>query len=286
MSFVVEEKNDPPVWRGMDRAALDRAYDNSGAVAESGQYLAGWYTRTAALRAEPGHLLDLRYGPRERNRIDIYRCGHADAPMLVFVHGGYWQRNSKEIFGCMAQGPIAAGLDVALVGYTLAPDASLAEIVAEVRAAISFIRQSSSNLGTGKDRLVISGWSAGGHLAASAMDMAEVDVGLTISGVFDLEPILLGSLNDKLGLIREDVQRLSPMQNLPSRAGNLVVAYGTAELPELQRQSRDYLAAWQAGGLNGTLVPIEGSNHFSILEQLAQPDGLLAREAARLGGLS
>lgn len=286
MSFVVAEESAAPVWRGMDRAALDRAYDNSGAVAESGQYLAEWSKRTAALRAQPGHLLDLPYGPRERNLIDIYRCGHADAPMLVFIHGGYWQRNSKEIFGCMAQGPIVAGLDVALVGYTLAPAASLGEILAEVRSAISFIRQNSSDLGIGKGRLVISGWSAGGHLAVSAMDMAEVDAGLAISGIFDLEPILFGSLNDKLGLAPADVRHLSPIHNLPRQTGNLVVAYGTAELPELQRQSQDYLAAWQARGLNGTLAPIHSANHFSILEQLAQPDGLLARHAARLGGLS
>tara|TARA_R100000365_G_C2671659_1_gene20635 strand:- start:184 stop:534 length:351 start_codon:yes stop_codon:yes gene_type:complete len=116
--------------------------------------------------------------------------------------------------------------------------------------------------------------------------MAEVDAGLTISGIFDLEPILFGSLNSKLGLTPEDVRQLSPIQNLPNRAGNLVVAYGTFELPELQRQSQDYLAAWQASGLDGALAPIDGGNHFSILEQLAQPDGLLARQAARLGGLS
>jgi len=286
VSFVAAEETAPPVWRGMDRAALDSAYDNSGAVPESGQYLAEWSKRTAALRAQPGHLLDLRYGPRERNLIDIYRCGKPSAPILVFIHGGYWQRNSKDVFGCMAQGPIVAGMDVALVGYTLAPAASLAEIAAEIRAAISFIRQMPSNLGIGKDRLVISGWSAGGHLAASAMDMAEVDAGLTISGIFDLEPILFGSLNNKLGLTPEDVRQLSPEQNLPGRAGNLVVVYGTAELPELQRQSRDYLTAWQGCGLNGTLEPITGANHFSVLEQLAQPDGLLARQVARLGGLS
>lgn len=286
MSFVATEKTARPVWRGMDRAALDRAYDNSGAVPESGQYLAAWSKRTAALQAQPGHLLNLRYGPRERNKLDIFRCGKPSAPILVFIHGGYWQRNSKDVFGCMAHGPIAAGMDVALVGYTLAPAASLAEIAAEIRAAISFIRQMPSDLGVGEGRLVISGWSAGGHLAASAMDMAEVDAGLTISGIFDLEPILFGSLNSKLGLTPEDVRQLSPIQNLPNRAGNLVVAYGTFELPELQRQSQDYLAAWQASGLDGALAPIDGGNHFSILEQLAQPDGLLARQAARLGGLS
>ena len=286
MSLAVAEHGAPLVWHGMDRAALDRAYDNSGAVAESGRYLEDWSRRTAALREQPGHLLDLRYGPRERNHIDIYRCGHADAPMLVFIHGGYWQRNSKEIFGCMALGPMAAGLDVALVGYTLAPDASLADIVAEVRSAISFIRQNPSDKDIGGGRLVISGWSAGAHLAASAMDMAEVDAGLAISGIFDLEPIRLGSLNDRLGLVAADVQHLSPIQNLPSRAGNLVVAYGTSELPELQRQSQDYLDAWRAKGLSGTLAPMDGRNHFSILEQLSQPDGLLVRQATRLGGLS
>jgi arylformamidase len=124
----------------MTRVQLDAAYNNSAAVANSADKIAEWSERSARLRARQGQLLDLRYGDRPRNRIDVFTCGRAGAPLFVFVHGGYWQRNDKEIFSCMAEGPMADGFDVALPGYTLAPDASLTDIVAEVRAAIRCAR--------------------------------------------------------------------------------------------------------------------------------------------------
>lgn len=267
---------EPALWRGMDRAALDIAYNNSAHVADSAERLAGWSLRSEALRASQPALLDRRYGPRERNRIDIFRCGAPRAPLLVFVHGGYWQRNSKEIFSCMAEGPLAHGFDVALPGYTLAPDAGLTEIVAEIRAALSWLRREGPALGVSTERLIVSGWSAGGHLAALAMAWPEVDAGLSISGVFDLEPVRLGILNDKLGLSVTEARALSPQLYLPKTAGPLLVAHGGAELPELQRQSRDYARAWTEAGLTGSVLCLDGENHFSILEQLATPAGRLA----------
>lgn len=285
--MIAEERGLPPagpIWRGMDRAELDRAYDNSGAVADSALYLADWSRRSAALREDKHAFLDLPYGPRERNRIDLLRCGVENAPLLVFIHGGYWQRNSKDIFLTMAEGPLAAGLDVALPGYTLAPDAGLGEIVDEVCRALIYLRQSGPAIGAAKGRLVVSGWSAGGHLAASMMSMAEVDAGLAISGIYDLEPIRLGMLNDKLGLTADDVPALSPIAQIPQRSGALAIAYGTAELPELQRQSEDYATVLSSAGGRTTLLPVMGANHFSILEQLARPGGILALEAAKLAG--
>jgi len=267
---------DKAIWRGMGRAALDAAYDNSRHVADSAARLAAWSARSAALRARMPELLDRPYGPRERNRIDIFRCGAQGAPLLVFIHGGYWQRNAREVFSVMAEGPLAHGFDVALPGYTLAPEASLSQIVAEIRTAIGWLRWEGPGLGVATGRLVVSGWSAGGHLAATAMAFPQVDAGLAISGVFDLEPVRLGVLNDKLGLSAEDAAALSPLHHLPPASGPLIVAYGTAELPELQRQSRDYFAAWSGTGLPGTVLPVEEANHFTILDELADQDGRLA----------
>ncbi|MEO3387310.1 alpha/beta hydrolase [Mesorhizobium sp. CAU 1741] len=271
---------DAPVWRGMSRAELDIAYDNSGAVRDSAELLADWARRSAILRASQPELIDLVYGPRPRNVVDIFPCGRRNAPLLVFIHGGYWQRNSKDVFSCMAQGPLAAGVDVAVPGYTLAPDATLAEIVDEVRTVLRWLRRYGPEMGIATGRLIVSGWSAGGHLAACAMAMPEVDAGLAISGIFDLEPIRLGVLNDKVGLSREDASALSPLLTIPSRAGRLVVACGGAELPELQRQSSEHSAAWTASGLDGALLVLPGRNHFTILEDLASPGGRLAREVA------
>ncbi len=273
---------DPIVWQGFSRAALDVAYDNSGAVADSAARLAEWSRRSAALRARQPQHLDLPYGPRPRNRIDVFRCGERRAPLLVFIHGGYWQRNSKEVFSCMAEGPLAHGFDVALPGYTLAPEASLTQIVREIHAAIAFLRLQGPSIGVAAARLVVSGWSAGGHLAASAMSWPEIDAGLSISGIFDLEPIRLGVLNEKLRLTPEEARALSPLRNLPQDAGRLVLAYGGGELPELQRQSRAFGHEWRQAGLDGAVTELPGLNHFSILEELVRPDGALVAELLRL----
>jgi arylformamidase len=270
------------LWRGMTRAELDVAYDNRSAVKNSSATVADWTERSARFRSVPGALLDLAYGPRPRNRIDIFRSGASAAPLLVFIHGGYWQRNAKEMFACLAEGPLARGIDVALPGYTLAPEARLTEIVAEVRAAVAWLRAEGPRHGIGSGRLVVSGWSAGGHLTAMTIDMPGVDAGLAISGIYDLEPCRLNNLNDALRLTPDEAAAMSPLRHLPGRSAPLVVAYGAAELPELQRQSRDYCTALKAAGLAAELMPLVDLDHFSILEELASATGQLTDVVARL----
>lgn len=262
------------VYRGMDRKALDAAYNNSAAVADSPAILADWKARSNRLReARPEHL-DLRYGPAERNRID-YFAARPGGPLLVFIHGGYWQMREKETFGFLAEGPLAHGIHVAFVGYTLAPQKRLDGIVAEVREAIEWLATRVAGYGGDARRLYISGWSAGGHLTAMCLNQPRVAGGLAVSGIYDLEPIRLCYLNEKLGLDRDEARRLSPLLELPSNSPPLTVAYGGGELPELQRQSREFAAARSRAGLPGRLVPLAGHNHFTILEELAQPDGAL-----------
>lgn len=273
---------DTVVWRGMTRAELDAAYNNSAAVPQSAKYLEDWTARSAAFRAARSEHLDIAYGPRERNRIDLFRCGSRGAPLLLFIHGGYWQRNSKDAFAWIAEGPLALGLDVALPGYTLAPEVTLTEIVEEVRAAVTFLRREGPARGVGAGRLVVSGWSAGGHLTAMTMGMAEVDAGLSISGIFDVEPCRLNYLNEKLRLSAEEAAAMSPLHHLPARAGPLVCAYGARELPELRRQSEDFMVAWSARGLRGRAMPLAGHDHYSILDELASPSGRLATIARDL----
>jgi arylformamidase len=268
------------VWRGMTRAELDAAYNNGAAVKNSAEKLADWTERSKALRAARGELLDLAYGPRPRNRIDVFRCGTAGAPLFAFIHGGYWQRHNKEIFACMAEGPLARGFDAALIGYTLAPDATLTEIVGEIRAALRWLRQAAPSLGIAAGALVVSGWSAGGHLAATAF--AEADAGLAISGIFDLEPCRLSYLNAALHLTLEEQLALSPIRHLSPRSAPLALAFGTSELPELQRQSRAYGAAREAVGLPMELRPLAGHDHFSILDELVDPAGQLVEILVRL----
>ena len=269
------------VWRSFTKPALDTAYNNAASIPGSSEMLEAWAEKAAAFRAANPALLDLRYGPRPRNRIDLFPCGRDRAPLLVFIHGGYWQSREKEVFSHMAAGPMARGLDVAMIGYTLAPDATLTGIVAETHTAIRWLRREGPGHGVGRDALVVSGWSAGGHLTAMAMPLDEVDAGLAISGIFDVEPCRHNYLNEKLRLTADEAAAMSPILHLPQRRRPLVVAYGTRELPELQRQSADYWAAWSGSGGPGGLLPLD-HHHISILDELAAPEGALARAAEEL----
>ena len=270
------------VWNSMTRAELDAAYDNTNAVADSGERREAWIARSDSFRKRHAEGLDLAYGPRPRNKIDLFRCGVAKAPLFAFIHGGYWQRNAKETFACMAAGPLANGMDAAFIGYTLCPEATLSEIVDEIAAAVRWLRREGPRHGAGEGRLVVSGWSAGGHLTATTLAMDEVDAGLAISGIYDVEPCRLNYLNDKLKLTAEEAAKTSPLLHLPKKSAPVVLAYGTGELPELQRQSVAYHDARRAAGLSSELLPLAALNHFSIMDELEKHDGALARAARKL----
>ena len=263
------------VWRDMTRAQLDLAYDNNAAVPDVAVRRDGWIARSAAIRKEKTELLDLVYGPKERNRIDVFRCGKANAPLFTFIHGGYWQRNAKEMFACMSDGPLARGFDVALIGYTLCPEVTLTELVAEIHEGVRWLRREGPKRGIATGKLVLSGWSAGGHLTASAIALDEVDAGLAISGIYDVEPCRLNYLNENLKLTAAEAAAMSPILHLEKSKTPLTIAHGTAELPELQRQSRDYHQARLDAGLPSRLLPIEGRNHFSVMDELTSPEGKL-----------
>ena len=258
----------------MDRAALDAAYNNSAHVANSASLVADFEARSAQLRATMNRHLDLRYGPAERNRID-YFAADVRGPLLVFIHGGYWQMRAKEIFSFLAKGPLAHGIDVAFVGYTLAPEIRLTGIVREVREAIAWLAPRIGGLGGDPERIFVSGWSAGGHLTAMCLNQPAVKGGLAISGIYDLEPMRLCYLNEKLRLDEDEARRMSPLLHLPERSMPLVIAYGGAETSELQRQSEVFAAARANAGFPGRLQKLAGHNHFTILEELARPDGAL-----------
>jgi len=258
----------------MDRAALDAAYNSGAAVTDSASIVAGWEARSTRFRAAHPEGMDLRYGKDERNRIDFF-AARRDGPVLAFIHGGYWQMRAKEVFAFVAEGPLAWGINVALVGYTLAPQKRLDGIVAEIRAALDWLASSIEVLGGDKNRLFASGWSAGGHLTAMTMDHRAVRGGLAISGLYELEPIRLSYINEKLRLDEDEARRNSPGRT----AKPLFIAYGGNELPELQRQSEDY-----ARLLGQEAFKAPRHNHFTILEELASPHGSLTAVVRKLTG--
>jgi arylformamidase len=270
------------IYRGMDRAALDAAYNNSAAVAGSQDIVARWRERSAVIRARPDVRRDIAYGPKARTRLDYFPCGRAAAPLFAFIHGGYWHRNEKETFGFVAEGPRPHGIDVALVGYTLAPEVRLTEIVAEIGQSLDFLSDRAGELGFDPKRIYLGGWSAGGHLTAAVADHPSFRAGMPISGIFDLEPIALNYLNEKVMLDADEVARMSPSRNISAATAPLWISVGGAELPELQRQSVEYAGALQARGLTAKLSTLPGLDHFSIMEELATPDGALTRDLVAL----
>jgi arylformamidase len=266
---------EPTVYRGMTQAALDRAYDNRGHVANYADILARWAEESAALyRSEPV-LRDLRYGPRPRHRIDFFPAGSRGRPTLFFIHGGYWQWCDKEDEAFVARGPLAHDINVAVVEYNLCPATSVDGIVAELHTALNWLTPRLLELGADRGRLCVGGSSAGAHLAAMLAGRADVNGALLVSGLYDLEPILHLGLNAVIGLDEASALRNSPILHLPAAIGPTCFAVGAGELPEMVRQTDDYYAAWTKAGLPASLLHIDGTDHFTVMDELSRPDGQL-----------
>jgi arylformamidase len=262
-------------WGLLTQAERGAAYNNTTHVPDSPVLNAAREVASTVFRTTNSLHLDLRYGKKERNTWDIFPVSDPDAPCIVFIHGGYWQRNSKEQFANLIAGPHGRGWSAALPGYTLAPDASLTDIVAEINAALDWLGAHGPAHGI-NGPIVLSGWSAGGHLTAMCLGHPLVRAGLAISGVFELGPVRDTYLNEKLRLTDEEVVTLSPMR-LPPVNKPLAIAYGTAELPALVADSRDLHARRSVAHMPGPLIPVPGANHFTILHELRDHDGVLTR---------
>lgn len=260
----------------MGRAERDAAYNNTAAVAGAAALREARDRASAAVRLAFPTLLDRSYGPAPRQSIDLFPAADPGAPCLVFIHGGYWQMNSKESFACLGDGVRAHGWAAAFPGYSLAPDAALTDIVAEIRAALHWLAEHGPRHGIAGP-VVVSGWSAGGHLAAMTLDSPHAVAGLGISGVYELGPLRDTYLDEKLRLSDAEIRALSPLR-LPPVPKPLAIAYGTAELPALMANSRRLHAHRATAHAPGPLIPVPGRNHFDVLDELRSKDGILTRQ--------
>jgi arylformamidase len=272
----LDDRQDPRErWASLGGLERDAAYDNNAAVRDSAVLIAQRNAASAQFRRAHAACVDIPYGPLPRNRFDLFPGGDAKAPCLVFIHGGYWQRNSREDFAIIAAGLRPHGWSVALPGYTLGPQATVTQINAEIFAALDWLQRDGALYGVAGD-IVVSGWSAGAQLAALALAHHRVMAGLAISGVFDLRPLRDTALDQNLHLTDEEIEQLSPLRR-PAIMKPLAIAYGTAELPTLVGDARQFHAARAAANAPGPLLAVNGADHFRILDELSRPQGVLTK---------
>jgi arylformamidase len=268
-------------WASLDRAARNAAYDNNAAVADSPRWIARRNSASAIYRDAHRGKLDIAYAPiSERTAFDLYPAADAHAPCLIFIHGGYWQRNSREVFASIAEGPAAAGWSVAIPGYSLAPQATLSEIAAEIGLAIDWLATHGRDHGI-RGPLVLAGWSAGAQLAALHLGHPGIAAGLAISGVYELSFLRDTGLNEALRLSDAEIETLSPLRLDPVNKP-MTIAFGSRELPALVHDALKLHAKRSASGTPGSLLPIDGADHFSIISELQKPDGALVEAAIAL----
>lgn len=277
----------PSVFRGYDRAGLDREYDNRAKVADSTEWLARYARESERARAELRGRLDVPYGGHPGERLDIFPApGPGPAPVHVFIHGGYWHRLDKADFSFVARALVPAGAATVVINYALIPTVDMDELVRQCRASIAWVWRNAASFNGDPGRIFVSGHSAGGHLVAmlAATDWgafgAPADVlkgGCGISGLYDLEPIRLCYLNDVLALTPDAARRHSPVHLGPPRAGAWLLAVGGLEGPEYLRQTEDLAAAWRGRGLACRVAVLPGHHHFSIMGELETAKSELSR---------
>ncbi|MFD2262438.1 alpha/beta hydrolase [Lacibacterium aquatile] len=256
----------------------DRQYNNRLIVPDFADYFAAWKTRTAEARAAymPLHI---PYGDHARQAVDLFR---APAPRgtLFFIHGGYWRAFSREDFAWIAPPFLAAGISVALPSYRLCPEVGISDIAADIEQALT---TTWSRLGQHeRRRLVVSGHSAGGHLTAHCLatkfegkDAPYITSGLSISGLFDLAPLMRTSMNDDLKLDPISADTLSPLHRPRVSAAPLLSVYGGSEPPEWHHQSDRLASQWP----DVTSAALPFRNHFTALDALADPEHSLHEQA-------
>jgi arylformamidase len=261
---------------------LEAEYNNRARVPEHPAHLAAWQQDAAAWRdACPRAELGLAYGAGERERLDMFWPVPAgeDAPLVLFIHGGYWQGLGREWASHCARGPNGQGLAVAVPSYSLCPQVRVADIVEQMRQAAAFLWRRHGR------PMLVTGHSAGGHLAAMllATDWAArglpaglVRAALPISGVFELAPLRATSIGVALNLSEEEARAVSP-RLLPRPAGMLHCIVGAAESGEFIRQSRDMAEGW-----GGTWEALPGADHFTVIAPLADPASAMSGLVSRL----
>jgi arylformamidase len=265
-------------------------YNNRARVPEHVEIFAQWTRDAEAFRkAAPHAALGLSYGPSPRQTIDLFPAADDDAatPLMMFIHGGWWRSRAASEFSHLAGGPNAHGVTVAMAGYDLCPQVSVPTIIEQMRAACLFLWRRR------RQRIMVCGHSAGGHLAACmvATDWKAVEpdapadlvpAAYSISGVFDLAPLVNTSINSDLRLDEKTAHACSPLYWDVPRGRSLDAVVGALESSEFLRQSRTIAEAWRQGMAQTRYEAVAGTNHYTVLGALTDPSDIMTKRVVEL----
>lgn len=288
----------PRVWLDMDQKELDDAYDQS--VYAPNQKLVAHRRAVAsqAALARLGEPLRIPYGPTDIEKLDIYRTRKANAPVAVYVHGGAWRNGRARDFAFPAEVFVNAGAHFVVVDFVQVTETGgdLLPMVRQVRSAVAWVYKNAPSFGGDSDRLYVAGHSSGAHFSGCVLvtDWEKefglpadiVKGGLLVSGMYDLKAVRLSKRSEYVNFTDEVEQALSAQRHIDKLNAPIIVAYGTEETPEFQRQSREFAAAVKAAGKPVELIAGEGFNHFEMQETLGNPYGIAGRAALKLMKLS
>jgi arylformamidase len=287
----------PPVFLHYDQAALDAAYDQAAYAPNREQLIARRIRDSELARRRIGEPVRAAYGPAEIERTDIYRSGHDAAPVFVFIHGGAWRSGRSKDFATPAEMFLTAGAHYVVPDFAWVQDVggNLMVLADQVRRAVAWVYENIARFGGDPTRLYVGGQSSGGHLTAVALTTdwqrdfnLPADIikgGMSISGMYDLDPVRRSARSRYVAFDDATVAALSPIRHLDRLRAPLIVAYGTCETPEFQRQNREFVVAVESAGKKVRLLVGEHYNHFELPETLDNPYGLLGRAALELMGL-
>lgn len=287
----------PPVWLDLDQAELDAAYDQSAYAPNREQIQARNAVNSEGVRARLGPPRRFAYGPTPIEGLDVHATPRADAPINVFIHGGAWRAGAAKNYASPAELFVHAGAHYVVPDFAAVGDVggSLLPMADQVRRAVAWVYRNAHTFGGDPDRLYVSGFSSGAHLAAVVLttDWARefglpadlVKGGLCGSGMYELEPVRRSARSRYVAFTDAMVEALSPQRHLDRLRAPLIVAHGTFETPEFQRQARDFAAAVEKAGKPVRLVVGHGYNHFEMFETLANPYGILGRAVLEQMGL-
>jgi len=278
----------PRVWLDMDQAELDAAYDQSVYAPNLQQIVKRYATNSEGVRARLGAPRRYAYGAAAIEGLDIYTTKRPNAPINVFVHGGAWRVGLAKEYAFAAELFVHAGAHCVVPDFAWVQDVggSLLPMAEQVRRAVAWVHRNAVSFGGDPNRIFVSGHSSGGHLAGVVLTTdwpkefnlpRDIVKGGLCCGMFDLKPVRLSARSRYVKFTDEMEQALSPARHLDMLNAPVIVAYGTLETPEFQRQSRDFAAAVQAAGKPAQLLVGDGYNHFEVIETLGNPHGFLGR---------